>query len=148
MDARRFALRDLLPAALIVLSGGCATPSGACTEIACEDRIIVDFSVAAPPSYWFEIDGDGVLLPCNIPDQDPPDEAVFTYDCGASGLQLVGPPDVRYSLSVTLYDPETLDVIVPTTDVPLTVDPGAEPIAPNGVDCPPVCYERFGTLLP
>ena len=148
MATRLDALRDLLPAALAVLSGGCAAPPGACTEIACEDRIIVGFSVAAPSSYWFEVDGDGVLLPCNIPDQDAPDEAVFTYDCGAGGLQLVGPPDVRYSLSLTLYDADTLDVVVPTTDVPLTVDPGADPIAPNGIDCPPVCYERFGTLLP
>ena len=105
------------------------------------------FDQSPGSSYWFEIDGDGVLLPCNIPDQQIPADAAFEYDCGDNGVVLRSAPQARYSITLSIYDADSLAPIVEAGNVSLSVDPSAEPIAPNGVDCPPVCYERFGTLL-
>ncbi len=132
---------------LATITSGCLADSGACTEIGCEDQIVITFAQSPGSAYWFEVDGDGVLLPCNIPAATIPSEAAFSYECGGNGISLAAPPQPRYSVTLSIYEADSLAPLVEAVSISLSIAPDAEPIAPNGVDCPPVCYERFGTLL-
>ena len=132
---------------LAAVASGCVDDPGACTEIGCDDQIVITFSQSPGSAYWFEVDGDGVLLPCNVPDAEIPPKAAFSYECGDLGISLAAPSKPRYSISLSIYEVDSLAPIVESKNVSLSVSPDAEPLAPNGIDCPPVCYERFGTLL-
>lgn len=144
MDRVRPALALLC--ATLLGHAGCAAGPRACTEIGCSDRIDLAFATSVSGPYWFELDGDGILYPCNVSEAAPPDEGLYAYDCGATGISLEAPPAARYSISITIYEEDQETVRVPQTNVPLSVDPETGIIAPNGEDCPPVCLERFGTV--
>jgi hypothetical protein len=134
-------------ATLCTLPAACLAQSEACTEIGCEDRIVLTFAQSPGDAYWFEVDADGVLLPCNLPEAEIPSDAAFSYECGSNGVILSAPSQPRYSVTLSIYDAESLAPVVESQSISLSVEPDAEPIAPNGPSCPPVCYERFGTLL-
>lgn len=137
--------------ALFLLGSGafaCATDQ-ACTEIGCDSVATVTytgFSVSGPYTLSVELDGTRVDVHCNDPgsleEVDNPEDVT----CSPGGFEVVGERANQTSTVVTIYDIENDEAIVVNNPVQLAVGPDGE-LAPNGADCPPVCYERFGSVV-
>ncbi len=133
----------------IALTLPACTGGQACTEIGCDSEAEVTyngFAISSRYDLTLDLGSEKVLVRCNdsgsMEELDNPDYVT----CSAGGFEIIGEEANQTSILVTIYDIDADEVIAINQTVQLSVEPNGE-IQPNGPDCPPVCYKRFGSVL-
>jgi hypothetical protein len=140
--------RMVLALSLLALTS-CVSGGGDCTEIGCESETKVaynGFSVTGPYDLTLGL-GEQVTVRCN---DDDSMEALGNPEyvtCDNGGFEILGEEGNRTSITVTIVDIDLNEAVVANALVQLSVEPNGV-IEPNGPDCEPVCYVRFGAVVP
>ena len=127
---------------------GCGGGSEACTEIGCESSATVEFQTSIPQAYDLQvrIGGETLTARCNDPDSMEAVDNPEDLECDARGFTIIGPRGESSSAMITVVDATTEEAIFANISVQLATSADGT-LQPNGPDCPPVCYERFGQLI-
>jgi hypothetical protein len=134
---------------LAVAVPACAGEEG-CTEIGCDSTATVSyngFSLSGPYDLSVELGGERVDVRCNDPGSMEEDANPEDVSCDGFGFEIVGERANQTSTVVTIYDIADNEPVAVNQTVQLAVPPDGT-LAPNGPDCPPVCYERVGSVVP
>jgi hypothetical protein len=141
------AISALVVGVFLAPHAGCA--EAGCTEIGCDSTAQVGFSgFSIPGPYDLTIDAlqGPTVVRCNDPGSMAALENPDWVTCDAAGFTLHGAEANRTAILVDLYDVAADTSLAANLLVQLPVGPDGE-LQPNGPDCPPVCYERFGSIL-
>lgn len=142
---RRYLRASSFAALTLALASGCTY--GACTEVACESELSVDYGnivVNEPYALTLVLGGETISVTClsDNPDDEPVPEFL---DCDAGGFEITGERADNTTVSVAVVPLSTGEAVIPNALVTLTVQ---EVLQPNGPDCDPTCYRRTGSVPP
>lgn len=156
--ARPFQLLLALLATPILACGGTSEspPAGGCTQIGCEDGLTIEFSAKQPGAYTFDIVADGQTITCNATLPLPPCSSPPTPNCSVAGVSLTESgcalvPSAHSLEGLYFYDmhPKSVEVTVLRDGAEVarqTFAPAYKTVAPNGVECGPVCEQATVSL--
>ncbi|MCH9687556.1 MAG: hypothetical protein K0V04_39345 [Deltaproteobacteria bacterium] len=126
---------------LVLGLSSCAS-TAECTELACENEAFVTI----PPGlfegpYELLLEGDGQTAAARCLDASASPDNPEGLTCDAVGFSLVGHPlanerEIRVTITPDMGDPIVADVRLEAVDE----------VAPNGPDCPPLCFVRNGQV--
>jgi hypothetical protein len=131
---------------------GCVVSTQTCTEVGCEDTIVVQYTHAVSGSYSLALQTSG-LAPSSIscPTERAPLPAAsgvfvscdgngFTvYPHGGLGSSPQGAPSIPLTATTTQADAGPMNSA--SFSVPLT-----QTLQPNGAACAPTCYDYSATV--
>ena len=141
-------LTGLALALVLTGSGGCASGS-ACTEGDCDSEAVVSYDGSINEVYTLTIEygSESATARCNdagsLESEDNPD----WLTCGATGFNYTGVAADEGDIIVTLVLDDDEQTPVFSNEL-VSMDVTEEGIIePNGPGCPPICFERFGSML-
>jgi hypothetical protein len=142
--------RKLLPLAIasMLASVWLACADDECTEIGCYDQSIVSLPVGLVQGpYDLEITGTPTPLQARCLQPAAPEAAENSpeLECDGSTFEInVAPGTSVREIQVTITDVDTEEVLAANVVVQLDA---VDESAPNGPDCPPICFVRNGALV-
>ena len=135
--------------ALALSLAACAETGGDCTEIGCESEAIVTFDATISEVYTLIIDysSDVATARCNDPGSLLSQENPEWLNCNGAGFSYTGVAADEGDLIVTIFLDDSEQTPVCSNELVSMGVTEEGIIEPNGPDCLPICFERFGSLL-
>lgn len=146
-----FEMRGRIWASLLLLAPlvACAGDTQ-CTEIGCESEATISyngFAISGPYDLTVRLGSETYLVRCNDKGSMEELENPEFIDCDAGKFEIIGDEANHTSITVSIYDIENDESITANNSVALSVEPNGV-LNPNGEDCPPTCFIRFGSVVP